>query len=112
MKRAMVIRTAGDSALAGAIADGMCTAMTAQMSASEMAAVRAELDKLRQREAVLGVREPRDGRYWRRKLAYADMYYGGTEAPCRAAQVAWGLIGLVCLRVTEFYRRMAEINRG
>lgn len=63
MKRALVIRTTGDPALAGAIMDGM----TRVIPVDDGAAARME--------AKLAVMLPRDVRYWRRKIKSAQHKY-------------------------------------
>ncbi len=63
MKRALVIRTSGDPALAGAILDGM----TRVIPVDDGEAARTE--------AQLAVMLPRDVRYWRRKIRSAQRKY-------------------------------------
>ena len=63
MKRALVIRTTGDPALAGAIMDGM----TRVIPVDDGEAARTE--------AQLAVMLPRDVRYWRRKIRSAQRKY-------------------------------------
>lgn len=62
MKRALVIRTSGDPALAGAIMDGMTRVIPVDDGAARM-------------EAQLAVMLPRDVRYWRRKIMRARQKY-------------------------------------
>lgn len=62
MKRALVIRTSGDPALAGAIMDGMTRVIPVDDGAAR-------------REAQLAVMLPRDVRYWRRKIRSAQRKY-------------------------------------
>lgn len=62
MKRALVIRTTGDPALAGAIMDGMTRVIPVDDGAARM-------------EAQLAVMLPRDVRYWRRKIMRAQQKY-------------------------------------
>ena len=63
IKRALVIRTTGDAAIADAIRDGM----TRVIPVDDGRAARTE--------AQLAVMLPRDGRYWRRKIARARRIY-------------------------------------
>lgn len=83
MQRALVIRTYGDQELA--------KSMATAIESSEMAKLRAELDKVR---AQLGVKEPRDKRDFQKKMLEAKRKY--TVKPMSTAQQRfWQAVGLV-----------------
>ena len=105
--RAMVIRTAGNTDIANAITDGMVRADEAR----RMEVVMAKLARMKQREARMAVRRPREADYWRTKIEAAEFLYGGEKPAHRAAQAVWGAIGLICYTVDAIYKRLSAWNR-
>lgn len=105
--KAMVIRQAGNPEIASAIIDGMARADEAR----RMELVMAELARMKQREARMAVRRPREADYWRTKIEAAEYLYGGDRPARAAAQAAWGVIGLICYAVDMIYKRLSAWNR-
>ena len=69
--RAVVIKTAGNPEIAGAIVDGITQNVT-PLNADELAVVKAEYAKL---QAAYGVMKPRDDKYWKDKINALDTKY-------------------------------------
>lgn len=88
--RAVVIKTAGNPEIAGAIVDGITQNVT-PLNADELAVVKAEYAKL---QAAYGVMKPRDDRYWKDKINALDSKY--VTQPDRklkeAITVAWAMV--------------------
>lgn len=100
MRGALVIRY-GDPILAAAIEGGMRKAEA--MNRQEIEAVRAEIQKMRQNQAALGVRVIRDARYYREKIAEAEENYGGIVPSTNPITNAlWGIYGLIVEKVDEW----------
>lgn len=98
-RRAVVIKTAGDSALANAIVDGM--------TAKELDAVRAENRRL---NALNGVRREGDDRRWERtKRRLARKYSIKHTGRLRGAIL--GLWGLLWYKVDGAVKYMQRWNR-
>ena len=91
MNRAIVIRTAGDAKLAGAIADGMSKSM---MPMSDY--------------AKLAVKEDRDRRHWAALIEQAQRDYGDNPAHGRLVNAVLGLYGLCVLAAAK----LKQMNRG
>ena len=107
MKRAIVIKTAGDTDIANAIVTGMTNG-----NANEIAALRAEIDAMRHREAALAVRVVRDRGYWREMLEDADDCYGYNPIHGGVYTAVWGIVGLVCETVRSWYDYFSTWNRA
>lgn len=90
MKNALVIRY-GDPETANAIASGMECGLTR----NELAVVKAEMQKMREAQAPLGVRVVRDEKYFKRKIARAKRKYGYHPQGNALTNTLWGLYGLV-----------------
>lgn len=101
MKGALVIRY-GDPETAAAIENGMRIAE--QKSNREIEAIRAELAQMRQNAAPLAVRQIRDSRYFREKIAEAEADYGWIQ-PSRnpVANALWGVYGLIVEKVDDWF---------
>lgn len=108
MTRALVIRTAGDPEMAQAMAAAI---MPKQPTEQEYEAIKAELRKMKQREAALGVRVVRDRDYYYCKAKEAEYYYGDNPTPCKPAAIALGVIGLICEVVDRSYKYLSAWNR-
>lgn len=99
MKNALVIRY-GDPETANAIAQGMETAQ--QLSSKELATVKAEMQKMREAQAPLGVRVVRDEKYFRRKIVRAKRKYGRIPRRNVVTDTLWGVYGLAVEVVGEW----------
>lgn len=108
-RRALVIKTGGNQEIAQAIVDGIATVQNGRNA--ELEAVRAELERMKQREAALGVREVRDRDYWHCKAQEAEYYYGDNPHHGKAAEIALGVIGLVCVAVNGCFKYLQAWNR-
>lgn len=106
--RALVIKTSGTPEIAEAIAEGI---RANQPTAEEFAAMKAELEAAKLREAALAVRTVRDKDYFYCKVREAEYYYGDNPHHCKAAQFAMGLIGLICELVDGCYKYLSSWNR-
>lgn len=102
-RRALVIRTAGDPEIAGAIVDGM-TRQVIPLNSSELDAVRAELKRLQAREGTRQYRQRKDWNETSMELQrkYAVKPHGEVY---RCFLIAWTL---TCLTVAECGRRLAR----
>lgn len=103
MRGALVIRYGryGDPALAAAIEGGMRRA-EAQHS-KELEIVKAEMQKMRENEASLGVRVVRDERYYREKIAEAEENYGWLKPSTNPITNAlWGLYGYIVDSISDW----------
>ena len=93
MRKAIVIRTTGDSEIAQAIVDGMCVPL---QDSEELEVVRAELAKLKEENTQLGVRKSRDASYWADMCTQANGKYGGpVRKPGKireALLIAWAML--------------------
>lgn len=110
MRGALVIRY-GDPALAAAIEGGMRRAEAANNE--ELRAVKAEIQKMRENEASLGVRVIRDERYYREKIAEAEENYGWLQPSTNPiANALWGVYGYIvdsiCDWVDYFHAEMSK----
>lgn len=102
-RRALVIRTAGDPEIAGAIVDGM-TRQVIPLNSAELDAMREELKKLRARE---GTRQYRQRKDWSETCADLQRKYGVKQ---HGTVYQYMLIGwaLTCLTIEECCRRIAN----
>jgi len=111
MRRAVVIRY-GDPELASAIEGGMRAAE--QMTSTELEQVKAEMQRMRQAEAPLGVRVVRDANYFREQIAEAEANYGWIH-PSRnpVTNFLWGVYGLLIEKTCDALDYfMTEMARG
>lgn len=99
IRRAVVMRAAGDSEFASALISGMHAGQLL-ISEEEFKAVRDQLDLLR----------IRDRRYWRRKIDYAELKYGQNPDTSRIGAKLLGLYGLFVQRVCDFYDRVNGVK--
>lgn len=105
MTRALVIY--GDMDIGNAIAEPISKRVVT-LDGGEMAALRAELDHLRDRNALRVYGDERRFKTTRRRLA--RKYRVKPVRPIHG--VFLGLYGLLCLWVAEGYARLAAWNRG
>lgn len=105
-RRALVIRTAGDPEIAGAIVDGM-TRQVIPLNSAELDAMREELKKLRARE---GTRQYRQRKDWSETSLELQRKYGVKPHSdiYKGVLIVWTL---TCLTVTECARRLARCVR-
>lgn len=104
MQRALVIRTAGDPAIAGAIVAGMDRA-------SEYKALRDELVRLRKVEARAGVRDYGDQKRWERtKRRLARKYYVRPMGRIEGAVLgAWAGLWMA---IGQFFQAVQALAEG
>ena len=103
MARAVVIKTAGDKEIAGAIVDGISRNIT-PLNEAELAVVTAELTRLK---AAYGVMKERDDRYWADKMSALESKYG-TEPSSKVADaltLAWATVWTVLQGWIEYFQR-------
>lgn len=106
--RALVIRKMGTVEIADAIEAAITPR---QPSATEIDVVKAELNRMKQREAQLGVRVVRDRDYYYGKTKEAEYYYGDNPTYSKPAAAIIGLIGLMCEIVHGCYKYLSAWNR-
>lgn len=114
MRRAVVIRY-GDPEMSAAIVEGMeaVRGSAVQMTGEELALVKAELKKIKAREARLGVRVVRDQHYYRDMIAKAEYDYGWLKPSTnKITNALWGVYGLAVELVGQwldyFFREMGR----
>ena len=106
MTRAVVIKTVGDTEIAGAIVEGM-TQRVIPLNTEELAAMKAELVRYKDKN---GLRAYGDEKRLRR--ARKEMARKYSTKPVKPIVGAFlGVYGLFCLGVAETYSRLAEWNR-
>lgn len=106
MTKAVVIRTVGDPQICGAIVDGM-TKRVYQLNDDELAAVKAELARLRRKDAIRACGDEK--RFQTARAMLAIKY--STEIPGRLYEAILGAWGLLWLGVFTAYTRLAAWNR-
>lgn len=107
--RALVIRTIGDKEIAGAIVDALTPK---QPTAEQLRVVQEELRAAKLDAAAMGVRTVRDRDYFHTKVREAEYYYGDNPTHGKPAQIALGIIGLVCEMTARCYRYLSAWNRS
>lgn len=108
MKRAVVIRTMGDSDVGGAIVDGVIKELTSQ----ELETVKAELEKTKAENTQLGVRKVRDKKDFAKKMRKLKRKYPPARKTTKvedAILIGWAMLWLGIYAV---YDRLKAINRS
>ena len=108
MKRAVVFRTVGDADFGNAIVDGMMKPLTSD----ELEIVKAELERTKAENTVLGVRKVRDKKDYAKKMRRLQRKYPPVRQSCKAAQYALLAWALTWLTIKACFDRLAVINRG
>lgn len=106
-RRAVVFRTVGDAELGNAIVDGMMKPLTSD----ELETVKAELERMKEENARLGVRTVRDRKDFKRKMKRLKSHYPPVRKLTKPEEVL--LVGwvLFCLTIQACYKKLAAINR-
>ena len=106
MTRALVIRTAGDEQIAGAIVAGMT-------EATEYRELRAELARLKEIEARDAVRRYGDEKRWERtRRRLARKYYVKPAGPVYGAILGlWAGLWMVVIEALNYVHNCAEQGR-
>lgn len=113
--RAIVIKTMGDPAISGALADGIAAILYPVNTSDEIAAIKAECDRLRARnerlEAKQTVRKLGDDERWeatRAELArtHAIAYHGPIY---NAVLIGWAMLWM---GIYAIYNRLSAWNRS
>lgn len=107
MTRAVVIRTIGDTEIAGAIVEGM-TQRIIPLNTEELAAMKAELVRYKNKNGLRAYGDEKRLRRARREMA--RKYSTKPVKPIVGAFL--GVYGLACFVVWEMYARLAEWNRS
>lgn len=103
MTRALVVKVYGDQTWGQAIANGISDSQRALVAADMQARIAAE--------AREGVKQPREARYWRERLAEANAAYSGHSEPLRAFRpllVGWAMLWY---GIDMAYKRLSAMNR-
>lgn len=106
MARALIIKQYGDPQICGAIVDGM-TKRVYQLNEDELATVKAELAKLRRKDAIRAWGD--EIRFQAARAALAIKY--STDAPGRLYEAILGAWGLLWLGIFTAYAKLAAWNR-
>ena len=107
MTKALVIKSVGDPEIAGAIIDGI-TKSVIQLDEGEMAAAKAEVARLRDKNGLRAYGDQKRLRTARREMAIKY----STKPVGRMTGAILGLYGLVCLLVASAYEQLATWNRS
>lgn len=115
-RRVVVYRSVGDPDMGAAAIEGMIVVtQPAPLDPDQMAVVKAELEatkeKLRDTEAKLGVKKPRENREFRAKIRKTNR----AVKPVREHKILdklFGIYALMWLLIYEFYERQLKIWKG
>lgn len=111
--RAVVIKTAGNPEIAGAIVDGISKNIV-PLSADELEVVRREYERLeaeyKMLQAEYGVMKPRDSKYWQAQIdkLNAEDDSGNVKKLRNTLTLVWAIVWTMC---DEWFHFLQDWNR-
>ena len=85
---------------------------TITMTTEEVALVREELQRLRDENARMGVKEPRDKAFWAKETNDMRQRYKRQKRPSRASEALLVIWALLWYGIDKAYRRLSAINKS
>lgn len=109
MTYAKVYRIVGDQTIGNAIVSGM--QKQTKMTAEKLELIKNEIDQQKLREAINGVKKPRELRELKQKIMQAEIDYGMQEELSGVRKRLLQLYAMICLGIDNAYKHLSAINR-